>query len=851
MRKALWFLAVAILFPPATLAQGGVTLGGAAEDQTEAVIPGEKITLINKATNETKQTVTDGSGHFSFAAVAPGEYLLRGEAEGFKTAEVLVTVGTQPLKPIILRMEISVSEEVIITARESRQPDAPEINADAVNFNLTWLRSMPSLSQDIVPVLSNFLSPGSQGVSGALIVVDGMEDSQLNFPPEAIRQATINRNPYSAEYRRPGSSRIEVTTRNGSHGHYDGSVAFFLRNSAFNARNALAVEKPHLDRRLFEATFGGPVPVVRHTRFFFSGERLSNSESAVVNALVLSGPLHENVPTALFNTNFMARIDVRPDIKTAFTVIYNFYDQPERNRGVGGLRLREQGIGADDRLHKFQFSQSAAVSERFFNAFRFLFEWRQRRLGNRAFTPEIQVKGAFIGGPSNVARSNRETRVEFQDIATVSRGWHTFRFGGAFKPRLFRSTDATDFNGRFIFKNLARFARGRPTLFQIVQGTPDLSFSQNETYGFFQDEMKLTAHSNLMLGLRYDWQAKVRDRNNFGPRVAFAYAPGIQKTVFRAGAGIFYDRLPEAALQRSLLINGVRARELIISRPSFPDPFASRLGTKTPPSVWRLAPDLREPYLFQGTLGVERRLWRTTQATVEFQTLRGVHLFRARNINAPVGGIRPDRNFRLIRQIESSGTLRGNALIATLQGSFTRFFKGRIQYTLSRTTDDTSGPFDLPANNLDLRAERGRSDFDRRNRLNFAGTLELPRGFRLGSILTLSSGAPFDIITGADNNRDGVANDRPPGVTRNTGQGPGFAELDLRVSKLFRVPAPFQKRSRPERERNNLHLNIDVLNIFNQGNLTKVIGNKSSPLFGKPNVALQPRTLQLSIKYVF
>ena len=833
------------------IAQGGIALSGTAEDPNGAVVPGERISLINKATGETKHTVTDGAGHFTFAGVAPGEYLLRGEAEGFQTAEVSVTVGTQFLKPIVVRMQISVAEEVTITATDSRQPDAPENNADAVNFNLNWLRSLPSLNQDIVPVLSNFLSPGSQSVSGPSIVVDGMEDSELNFPPEAIRRVAINRNPYSAEFRRPGSSRIEVTTRYGSHGHYDGSVAYFVRNSAFDARNPMAIEKPHLDRRLFEGTFSGPVPVIRHTRFFFTGNRLSNNEDAVVNALIPSGPLRENVPTSLFTTNFLERIDVRPHSKNAVTLIYTFHDQAERNRGVGGLRLREQGISADDHTHKFQLSESSAVSGRFLNDFRFLFEWRRRRQGNRAITPEIQVKGAFIGGPSTIARLNREARFEFQDIATVSRGLHTFRFGGAFRPRSFNSSDATNFNGTFIFSDLASFEQGRPIQFQIVQGTPEVSFSQDEAYGFFQDEMKLTPHMDLTLGVRYEWQAKVHDLNNFGPRVAFAYAPGEQKTVFRAGAGIFYDRLPDMAVQRSLLVNGTQTRETIIKQPSFADPFGGR-GSVIPPSIWSLAPDLREPYLFQGTLSVERRLWGTTHATIEFQTLRAVHLFRARNVNASgAGGVRPDPHFLLIRQVESSGTLRGNALVATLQGSFTKFFKGRMQYTFSRTTDDTSGPFDLSANSLDLRPERGRSDFDRLHVFNFAGTFDLPHGFRMGTVLTISSGAPFNITTGFDDNGDGIVNDRPPGVTRNTGQGPGFAALDLRLSKLFSVWTPFPKKSEPGRLHKNLHFNLDLFNVFNRSNLTNVIGTKSSPLFGQPNAALPPRTLQFSMKYIF
>ena len=86
----------------------------------------------------------------------------------------------------------------------------------------------------------------------------------------------------------------------------------------------------------------------------------------------------------------------------------------------------------------------------------------------------------------------------------------------------------------------------------------------------------------------------------------------------------------------------------------------------------------------------------------------------------------PNPDFRFIRQVESSGTLRGNALVTSFQGRIIKPLKVKAQYTLSRTTDDVSGLFDLPANNYDLRAERGRSEFDKLHRFNFASILDLP-----------------------------------------------------------------------------------------------------------------------------
>jgi hypothetical protein len=828
-------------------AQRGVTINGTTEDETGAAVAAETLTLTSKATGESRKTTSDASGAFSFKDVAPGQYVLKGEAEGFKPARMNITVAAEPMTGIKMKMDVSISDEVTITSKQS-EPVLPENNTGSIYLNSDSLGSLPSESQNVLSVIGNFLSPAAQGADGPSIIIDGAEGNDLSLPTAALKQVSINKNPYAAEYRRPGSGRVEVTTRNGSRGHFDGGIAFYARNSVFDARNAFALTKPDLNRQLFEGSLSGPMPFKR-TRFFISGSRLVNDSSAVVNALTLAGPVVANIPTSLYTTNLLGRLDVRSDNPPVFTMLYAFYDQPERNNGVGGLRLAEQGISRDKRSHKFQSSYSSLFSDSLLNVLRFTFERKNEHIGNLSDQPAIQVKGAFTGGPSQTARLNQETRFELQDIATFTRAAHTLKFGSGVKPRFYDFMDATNFGGTFIFSNLADFAAQSPALFQIAIGNPRGSFSQHEAWGFFQDEWRLRQNLNLTLGLRYDWQAKLGDRNNFAPRLAVAYAPGDRKTILRAGAGLFYDRLDDRAIQRSLLINGVTVRELVIARPSFNEPLNSGFA----PSIWQLAPAIQSPYLFQGTLSAERSLRNGMQLTVEYQTLRGVHLFRSRNINAPrvAAGPLPDPDFLLVRQIESSGSLRSNALITSLQGRILKRLKVKTQYTLSRTTDDVAGLFDLPANSNDLRLERGRAAFDKRHRFNFAGILDLPMEFRVGSILTLASGTPFDITTGFDDNGDSVVNDRPFAVMRNTGRGPGFAQLDLRLSKLLRLPLFFDDQDKDKGEFRNLELNLDVFNVLNRNNLTDVVGELSSPLFGRATAALQARTIQLSVRFNF
>jgi hypothetical protein len=73
----------------------------------------------------------------------------------------------------------------------------------------------------------------------------------------------------------------------------------------------------------------------------------------------------------------------------------------------------------------------------------------------------------------------------------------------------------------------------------------------------------------------------------------------------------------------------------------------------------------------------------------------------------------------------------------------------------------------------------------------------------------------------------------------------------VRLSKLLHLPLFFDDQDKDKGEFRNLELNLDVFNVLNRNNLTDVIGDLSSPLFGRANASLQARTIQLSVKFNF
>src|SRR5262249_30053976 len=146
----------------------------------------------------------------------------------------------------------------------------------------------------------------------------------------------------------------------------------------------------------------------------------------------------------------------------------------------------------------------------------------------------------------------------------------------------------------------------------------------------------------------------------------------------------------------------------------------------------------------------------------------------------PFYAARPDANYSVIRQIESSGRMESHSLEVALRGDVTRFFSGLIQYTLGRAYNNSAGINSFPANSYDLSGEWVSAAFDRRARPNGLGSVKPGKLFTRGVGVFLNPVRPYSLTTGHDDYHVGSAPARPPGVGRDTLQGPGYGEFDLR-----------------------------------------------------------------------
>jgi hypothetical protein len=159
--------------------------------------------------------------------------------------------------------------------------------------------------------------------------------------------------------------------------------------------------------------------------------------------------------------------------------------------------------------------------------------------------------------------------------------------------------------------------------------------------------------------------------------------------------------------------------------------------------------------------------------------------------------------------------------IFELKRAFANHFTILANYTWSRATDnatDFNSDYS-PFNATCLKCDKSLSDFDQRNKVVIAGVIESPwenskifRDFQLSPIFTYNSGHPFNLLAGADINGDGhFTNDRPPGAGRNTGIGPTYTNLDLRLGRGFKIG-----------EKANLLFTAEAFNLANHTNYATV-----------------------------
>jgi hypothetical protein len=404
------------------------------------------------------------------------------------------------------------------------------------------------------------------------------------------------------------------------------------------------------------------------------------------------------------------------------------------------------------------------------------------------------------------------------------------------------------------------------------------------------------------------------------PRVGFAWDPfGDGKTAVRAGAGIFYGSVSGNGWGTVENSQPFAVREQFSNVASLTHPYAALPGGVSPypyvysPSTARfitpagllpIALNFQWPLSYQLNFTVQHEIAKGFTLSAGYVGTLGHHLAFSPDVNYPVynsSATSSNYNNRrpydvgllsTINLMESNATATYNALQVKARKALSSYLTFSAFYTYSKSLSSeqmdgasTSGGAE-DSNNLAL--EHGRSDYDQRH--NFVTALiwnvsyykgnslflkNLLNGWTLSPIVTLTSGLPFTVSSGKDNNYDGVTNDRanlagapvldphrsrsqviaewfntaafvanPIGTdgtsARNLLDAPGSKNVDMGIFRDFSL-----------HEKMKLQFRAEFTNFFNLVNLTAPNATLTSSAFGQITSANQMRQLQLGLRLSF
>lgn len=792
----------------------------------------------------------------------------------------------------------------------------------------------------------------------------GSGRAPYQFSEDSVKEFQVNSNSYSAEFGRAGGAVINVVTKSGTNA-FHGTAFEFYRDKSLNANdffnNSLNRPKSPFHFNQFGGNIGGPI--VKNKAFFFfdyDGQRNTQpnvvflggkqpflTDAATQQGLALLTPLANSWNRTQNQDVFLWKVDWQMTQNNHLTGRFNHQKFNGEGFENGGAQNSSQHTGASN---VFTDTVSAGLTSVLWkntvNEARFQFARdKEPGLANSDKPEAVINEGGqtvlTIGRNSFSPRETTIKRIQFVDNVAHTFGRHNFKAGFDVNIDRILNFFPGNFFGAYTFNSLASFAGGVPNGSgeKYVQAFPGNGTSGPSTFPdfwelgwFVQDEFHAASNLTLNFGLRYDIQDFNQpatknpdpqlaaagidtsflntDKNNFGPRFGFAWKPkGSDRLVVRGGYGIFYGRTPSIMVGTAHSNNGINVQTLTFTGtgvPTYPNILSAiPTGAAPPPAtIFVFSKDYVQPYVQQGSFGVEYQIMKDTSLTVSYLGVRGVKLQRTidRNLAPPVlktlptkdgpqvtfpffGNPRPLSHFLRIATFESDANSIYHGMTISLNKRFSQNYQLMMAYTYSKVINDVPDatsvvPFSSGDdgkqifNTFDVRSDRALGINDQRHRFVVSGVWDLANyakglanplaralagGWSLSGILTAQSGQPYTAkVGGGDLNGDSnQQTDRFPGVGRDTFTLPNFVSLDPRVTREI-----------PIYERARMQLIFEGFNIFNRTNFNSVrttqwslsTGTPQQPTpltlvrqsnFGTPLSTAGSRILQLAVKITF
>ena len=630
--SCLALLVVIMTSQAAAQVTASAALSGTVSDKNGGRIKGATVTAKNKGTGSERTVTADDSGEFKIDFLPAGKYDITVSAAGFGDAtstdlDLLVGKTTTldvTMNPGVQTASVTVTGEAELVNKEKTDislnvtpkdvQDLPLNGRDLGNLAYLAPGAKPVDSYD--PTKNRIAVFGINGSSGrnVNVTVNGIDNKDntvggpvMQFPLEAIQEFIISTQRFSAVNGRSEGGAINVVTKSGTR-EFHGSAFFQLRDKKLNARETDATTgqkvatKPPFNRKIWGGSIGGPINKGSHpTFFFFAFERQKEATSIPVAAdafaelsLVATFPNPYGIPGAVpssiiplpyKDTRINARIDHTFNSKHNIFASYSDQKNIGENDQSGQRNDLSQGNFTKNRLQLGNLTLNSAFTSSVVNAATVGYQYWHNLIDTTKKVPTITFPtGISFGTNVNVPQESYQTKYQFKDDLSITRGNHTYRtgfdylwerkLGGFFE---FNPTIEIDFNKvpSAILALPGKFSTaGLVSGMTATSGDPyfDLPGGAKMFGVYFQDDWKFRHNLTLNLGIRWDKdfnligasaQSQSRtylelkaigspyaaslpkdDNKDFSPRVGFAWdVGGTGKNVIRGGYGLYFGQV--------------------------------------------------------------------------------------------------------------------------------------------------------------------------------------------------------------------------------------------------------------------------------------------------------------------
>lgn len=861
-------------------------------DQTGAIIQNATVTLTNL--DNPKLSIgpvkTNDHGVATLDRLAPGRYSVQAEFPGFETRQ-LPEVRLKPgdnRHAIVLTIE-GLKDSVTVSR------DKQEAAADRkTTFGTALTREqIDALSDDPAEMQQQLMAMA--GSDNAVIRVDSFEGSQLPAKSQ-IKSIHITRDAFAAENHFAGGIFIDIITQPGI-GKLRANMNARLRDGALDGNSEFTPTKGPERTQAYAGGISGPLAHDKSS-FSVSVNGINSFQTPPINAALPGGPsegLGLRQPQHNYFVFGLLDYAVTRDQTLRLSVTDNHNSQG--NLGVGAYDLPERAYSTDQNAQSVRLQEAGPLGRRFFTNTRLAITRSNTDSQSALEAPTIIVTDAFTSGGQQATGGTRSTAATLMSDLDYVRGINSFRTGIQLDGGHYHSDANSNYLGTYTFDSLAAYQAGLPSAYTRRVGDPNIDYWNLQAGIYAQDDIKVRKSLTLSPGIRFEGQTHVNAFDNPGPRFGVTWAPGKNgKTTVRGSFGMFYDWLPTSTYQQTLQVDGFRERELSIIDPSYPNP--GTIGTLDTTSRYLLAPNTQLQRFTRASIGIDRVIIPQLRVNLLYAHTDGDHLLVGDNLNAPVDGIRPNPQFANVIEAVSDAQSRQNTVnvgvtmnlaaaapsmmplgngIIFIGGPNTSSSKGPrwdwrkvtlfANTAFGRIENDTDGAFTPPSTGT-LTDNWGPASNDIRRRFIASLNSSQLRNFNANIFFNATSAPPYTILTGHDDNGDLIFNDRPVGVGRNSARASDFWTLsgyftyNLQFGRAVTLPPGIgitsgsgglavTQGAAQAAGRYRMFLFVNAQNMTNHQNLGGYSGVMTSPFFGLPTLAQNPRKIDLGVGMTF